>query len=183
MKSAPLSALPMDARILFTDGSANPARRIGVGAVLAVPRAWLERDADQISATEVAALTEARRFEDTSSTRLELETVLWALREHAPGSDLLNLGTDSQCVAGLPGRRTRLEATGFVSGASGEELRHAELYREFYRELDRRPIAVIKLRGHTDYRYHETAQRIFHFVDREARRQLKRWLRELARNA
>ncbi|MBL6763432.1 MAG: hypothetical protein ISQ14_00640 [Verrucomicrobiae bacterium] len=183
MTAATLSDLPGDARILFTDGSTNPALRIGVGAAMAVPRAWLERDADQILPDEVAALTVSRRFTDTSSTRLELETVLWAMREHAPGKVSLALGTDSQCVAGLPARRERLEATAFVSGASGAELRHADLYREFYRELDRRPVALFKLAGHADYRYQEAAQRIFHFVDREARRQLKRWMRELDRAA
>lgn len=167
--------------LLFTDGSVDPARRIGVGVALAATADWLDREVGAFTAGDVAARCAVRRFEGTSSTRLEIECAVWALAEEVPADGELTLFTDSQCVAGLPDRRERLEATRFVSWESGMELRHADLYREFYRRLDARPVRIVKLTGHADYRYQDAAQRIFHFVDREARRQLKRWLRERER--
>jgi len=53
------------------------------------------------------------RFEQTSSTKLELQTLLWALGETitlANGDDMtLTVYTDSQNIIGLPRRRARLE--------------------------------------------------------------------------
>ena len=170
----------MSVQFLFTDGSVDPGRRVGVGAALLVSGEWLARDLNTVDAREVAARCVVRRFADTSSTQLELDTALWALSDIAqPGSDLTLL-TDSQCVAGLAARRSRLEATNYVSGRKGGELQHAERFRVFFRLCDERPIGIRKVAGHADYRYQDVVQRTFHFVDREARRQLKRWLRELA---
>jgi ribonuclease HI len=173
----------MNAHLLFTDGSVNPPRRIGVGVALLVPADWLDRKVDDFAAAEVASHCHMKRFAETSSTQLELDTVLWALNEIAPGEGSLTLCTDSQCVVGLPARRQRLEAAEFVSGGSDAELRHADRYREFFRRQDARAFTLMKLTGHADFRYQDAAQRIFHFVDREARRQLKRWLRELERQS
>lgn len=171
----------MATRILFTDGSVDPGRRIGVGAALLVGEEWLERDVKLIEAADVAARTVTKRFTQTSSTRLELETAMWALREFASEGRSLRLFTDSQGVARLSSRRRRLEEGGFVSKSSGAELRHADLYREFFNLQDELGFEVVKVTGHADYRYQDAAHRIFHYVDREARRQLKRWLRELER--
>ena len=51
---------------LFTDGSVNPQQRIGMGAFLAVSDSELPMDllANQIK---------VKRFDDTSSTKLELQ--------------------------------------------------------------------------------------------------------------
>lgn len=168
----------MQTLLLFTDGSVDPARGLGVGVALGVPESWLDRDPRSFDAGQIASRCAFRRFEATSSTQLEIDCAIWALTEQAPASTDLVLLTDSQCVAGLLGRRARLENTGFVSGRSGGELRHAERFREFFHLHDRRPFRIMKLAGHTDFRYQNAAHRIFHFVDREARRQLKRWLRE-----
>ena len=60
----------MSPRLLFTDGSVNIKTNIGYGAYLMVE-----------NKDDVSALVKVKQFEDTSSTKLELQTLLWALEE------------------------------------------------------------------------------------------------------
>jgi ribonuclease HI len=90
---------------IFTDGSVHTQLKVGYGAYLMV--------ADL--ATPIETLKEAvkvKRFEQTSSTRLELQTLLWALHEAmalSNGCDMvLTVYTDSQNIIGLPGRCAHL---------------------------------------------------------------------------
>lgn len=165
---------------LFTDGSLNPQRGIGIGIALLVPEGFLETESKRIDSKDVAARAQHRRFEDTSSTQLEVQTAIWAVEEFGAKSPL-TLHTDSQNVVGLSGRRQRLESTNYISKQSGKPIRHAELYRQYFALTDRCEFTVRKVSGHSDYRYQDTVHRIFHYVDREARRLLKQWLRELER--
>ena len=64
----------MDELILLTDGSVNYQSNIGYGAYLAVPERGLSLDS-------LRARVKVRRFEHTSSTKLELQTLLWALSD------------------------------------------------------------------------------------------------------
>ena len=60
---------------LFTDGSVNPQKRIGFGAYLLL-------NEDDLSSTTLSkddVITKS--FEDTSSSKLELEAMLWALKD------------------------------------------------------------------------------------------------------
>ena len=57
--------------LLFTDGSVNTKLRVGYGAYLAFPEG-------QQSLTDHIKL---KLFEDTSSSKMELQTLLWALSE------------------------------------------------------------------------------------------------------
>ncbi len=165
---------------LFTDGSLDPRQRLGIGAALLVPMDYLAGEAKRIEAKDVATRVQSHRFEDTSSTKLEVETVLWALTKFGQEDELMTLFTDSQCLAGLAARRSRLEASGYLSGRTGRPINHATLYRDYFRLADRLKFRVQKVSGHSDYRYQDTVHRVFHYVDREARRRLKQWLRELA---
>ena len=63
----------MDELMIFTDGSVNTQSNIGYGAYLAVSERGLSLDS-------LRARVKVRRFENTSSTKLELQTLLWALR-------------------------------------------------------------------------------------------------------
>jgi len=60
--------------MLFTDGSVNTQSNIGYGAYLAVSERGL-------SLNSVRTSVKVRRFEHTSSTKLELQTLLWALND------------------------------------------------------------------------------------------------------
>lgn len=166
--------------VLFTDGSLNPQRHCGIGVALLVPASFLEQPIKDIAADEIARRIISRRFTDTSATKLEVQTAICALTNAEPGP--VRLYTDSQCIVRLPQRRTKLEQNNYISGAKGETIRHADLYREYFNLRDRLGFEEIKVSGHSDYRYQDTLHRIFHYVDREARRLLKQWLREIERD-
>jgi ribonuclease HI len=170
---------------LFTDGSFNPQRKTGIGAFLLVPTTFLETMPHEIERKGITARLRFKRFWNTSSTKLEVQTVLWALtnyREQLNCSDWgsVQVYTDSQCVAGLPARRAGLEATNFIAGRSGKELTNAALYHAFYAIYDEIGFELIKIKGHSRTGSHDTVQRIFSYVDREVRRALKLWRDEPA---
>jgi ribonuclease HI len=169
---------------LFTDVSLNPRRRLGVGAYLVVPASLLNVPPPRIERSEIAERLVMRRFEDTSSTKLEVQTVLWALEEFGSGEKgagpvKLRLYTDSQCVAGLPERRSRLEANGFLSKRSDLLLQNDSLYRKFYAFQDKLGFEVIKVEGHTRSCLQDSIQRVFSFVDKDVRKALQLWLNEI----
>jgi len=173
----------MNSFALFTDVSLNPGRRLGVGACLLAPAHLLNSAPDAIERAEVLARMSFRRFGETSSTRLELQTVLWAVenfREEFRRSDSggVRIYTDSQCVVGLPGRRAGLEARGFVAARSGRLLTNSLLYRDFYAVHDKLGLELIKVAGHSRTGFRNSVERIFSYVDQEVRRALSLWMGE-----
>lgn len=171
----------MSSFALFTDVSLNPQRKLGIGGYLLVPASFLETGPHVIESGDVSARLEIMRFGETSSTKLEVQTVLWAL-EHSrekltgPAGGDLRIYTDSQCVAGLLGRRSGLEGVDFISKRSGRPLSNAPLYRAFYAAHDQLGFQVIKVAGHSRAGSHDTIQRTFSYVDQEVRRALTIWL-------
>jgi ribonuclease HI len=171
----------MNSFALFTDVSVNPQRKLGIGGYLLVPVSFLETEPHAIESGDVSARLEIRRFGETSSTTLEVQTVLWALehsREKLTGQadGGLRIYTDSQCVAGLLGRRAGLERNDFIAKRSGRPLTNAALYRAFYTAHDRLGFQVTKVSGHSRAGSHDTVQRIFSYVDQGVRRALTLWL-------
>jgi len=79
----------MDVLMLFTDGSVNTHSHIGCGAYLAVPEGELSLDSLKTS-------VKVKAFEHTSSTKLELQTLLWALSDIQALGRRLIVYTDSQ---------------------------------------------------------------------------------------
>ena len=166
---------------LFTDVSLNPQRKLGIGGYLLVPVSFLERKPHDIEQSEVAARLKTRRFTETSSTKLEVQTVLWALddlRKEFTGSTLgsLQIYTDSQCVAGLMKRRNTLTKSDFIAKRSSCLLTNATLYREFYAAYDQLGFELIKVSGHSRTSSHDAVHRIFSYVDREVRKALTLWV-------
>ncbi len=164
---------------LFTDASVDPGLKLGVGAYIALPASL------RIEKSEVAARLNVRRFEDTSSTKLEIQTVLWALEEYQSGSSIPGCGklllyTDSRCVSGLLKRRPGLLARGFLSRKTNRPLRNAPLYRAFYEFHDELGFEVIKVDGHSRSGSCDSAHLIFSFVDKEVRKSLRLWMAESA---
>lgn len=168
---------------IFTDVSLNPQRQLGVGAYLLVPASFLDHEPHRIERAAVAARLRFRRFTATSSTKLEIQTVLWALDDYLAESNGADPGplqvyTDAQCVAGLPGRRVGLESSDFIARRSGQPLRNATLYRAFYAASDELGFTLCKVAGHARASSHDTVQRVFACVDQEARSALATWLAE-----
>lgn len=171
----------MNSYALFTDVSVNPQSKLGIGGYLLVPASFLEAEPHEIEHSEVSARLKIKRFEGTSSTKLEVQTVLWALGnlpEELNGSAVkgLQLYTDSQCVAGLVSRRSSLTNGDFIAKRSGQPLTNALLYREFYAAYDHLDFQLSKVSGHSRASSHDTVQRIFSYVDREVRKALTLWM-------
>jgi ribonuclease HI len=165
---------------IMTDVSVNPVLRIGVGAFLLLPVSCLALPVQRIEINEITSRIRVQRYGNTSSTRLELETVLLALGEYRKTSKRnLNLYTDSQCISGLLKRKSGLIASDFNSTSTNLPLRNASLYRSFYALHEELGFTVIKVEGHVRTRDHDTTHRIFSVVDREARKALRLWMKEL----
>jgi len=173
----------MDSVALFTDVSLNPKLKLGVGAYLVVPASFLEVSPHSIEISELAERLVVRRFEGTSSTTLEVQTVLWALEDYrnalkASGLRKLHVYSDSQCVAGLLRRRPQLEVNGFHCKKTNRLLKNASLYRKYYEFYDELWFEVIKVAGHTRSCCRDTVHRIFSLIDKQARKALNLWMGE-----
>ena len=149
--------------LLFTDGSVNTKLRIGFGAYLAC----LE---DYDSQESLADHIRVKRFVNTSSTKLELQTLLWALSEvTAPEIDLY---TDSQNIVGLNARRKKLEGNEYLT-KKGKLLNNYELYKQFYKFTDYVDIQIMQVHGHLPSGRKNRIDRIFTLVDRASRKALR----------
>jgi ribonuclease HI len=114
-----------------------------------------------------------RRFEHTSSTKLELQTLLWALRNiQALGSKVI-VYTDSQNIMGLQKRRERFEQNDYRS-KKNKRLNHYELYQKFFRMVDQLDCEFVKVRGHQALKQKDDIDRLFTLVDRASRNALRK---------
>ena len=147
--------------LLFTDGSVNTSLNFGYGAFLAVTD-------PAISDFELKHLVKVKRFEKTSSTKLELETLLLALSEVIEFQGKITLYTDSQNILGLLGRRERLEKSDFYS-KQNRRITNWELYQNFYRLTDELNIEIRKVSGHKRTSVKDNIDRLFTIVDRASR--------------
>ena len=155
----------MDELMLFTDGSVNTHSNIGYGAYLVVPEGGLSLDSLRTN-------VKVRGFEHTSSTKLELQTLLWALSDiQALGSRVI-VYTDSQNIMGLQGRRDRFEQNDYRS-KKNKRLNNYELYQEFYRMTDQLDCEFVKVRGHQVSNQKDDIDRLFTLVDRASRNALR----------
>jgi ribonuclease HI len=151
--------------LLFTDGSVNAQSSVGYGAYLEVIDRTLSLD---VYRTKV----KTRRFEPTSSTKLELQTLLWALNKVSEKEHKVFVHTDSQNIMGLLKRRERLEKNGYRS-KGGRRLHNDELYQEFYRAVDQMDCEFVKVKGHQSSKCKESVDEFFTLVDRASRQALR----------
>jgi ribonuclease HI len=155
----------VDDLMLFTDGSVSAQSNIGYGAYLAVTECGLSLDS-------LRARVKVRRFEHTSSTKLELQTLLWTLSDiQALGAKVI-VYTDSQNIMGLQGRRERFEQNNYRS-KKNRRLNNYELYQEFYRMTDQLNCKFVKVRGHQVSNQKDDIDRLFTLVDRASRNALR----------
>src|SRR5690606_30497597 len=88
-----------------------------------------------------------KQFEDTSSSKLEIQTLIWALSENLHFEGKITVYTDSQTIVGLHGRRNRLEKNDYHS-KSGRQINNHEFYRKFFKLSDQINCEFIKIKGH-----------------------------------
>lgn len=147
---------------LFTDGSVDPKSKIGCGAYLVVSE---DHSVDE-------SMVKLKRFENTSSTKLELQILLFALFEFKDLSCKILVHSDSQNIIGLLERRAKLEKSNFLT-ASHKLLTNHELYQEFYTLIDQLDCEFHKVKGHKPGRQKDEIDRLFTLVDRASRKGLR----------
>ena len=155
----------MNELMLLLDGSVNNQSNIGYGAYLAVSECGL-------SLESLRARVKLRRFDHTSSTKLELQTLLWALRDIQKLGGKVIVYTDSQNIMGLQGRRERFEQHNYRS-KKNRRLNNYVLYQEFYRMTDELNCEFVKVRGHRVSNQKDDIDRLFTLVDRASRNALR----------
>jgi ribonuclease HI len=155
---------------IFTDGSVNSQLKVGYGAYLVVPDLEMTVDA-------LKNKVKVKRFEKTSSTKLELQTLLWAFSEMIAlvHDDKLSLTvyTDSQNIVSLPDRRPRLEQDNYLS-RNNKRLANHELYQEFYRFISNLNCRFVKVAGHRASGKKDEIDKLFGLVDQASRRALRK---------
>ncbi|MEO9871743.1 RNase H family protein [Ekhidna sp.] len=155
----------IDKLFLFVDGSADPKLKIGCGAYLPVNENELRLDSK-------SAQVKVNLFRETSSTKLELQTLIWALTEIRESSRKIVVFTDSQNIIGLLKRQKRLEQSNYHS-KTGKLLKNHELYRKFYEIMNQLDCELIKVKGHLSSMQKDDMDRLFTLVDRASRKALQ----------
>ncbi|WP_372752433.1 ribonuclease HI [Labilibaculum sp.] len=150
---------------LFTDGSVHPQSGMGFGAFLLI-------EDHATSAEEAKNLVQVKKFENTSSTKLELQILLHALVKFEKRKEHVIVCTDSQNIVGLLGRRDCLEKNDYRS-KSGKLISNCELYQEFYKITDLLNCQIVKVKGHQKSSHKNKMDSFFTLVDRAARNALR----------
>ena len=152
-------------QFLFTDGSVNPKQNIGFGAYLHVK----QNDTYDESLKKSVKI---KRFDATSSTKLELETLLWALDEINIADEELIVFTDCQNILGLNSRREKFEKNDYLTKKNKKIANH-ELYKKFYKITDTLHCQFIKVKGHKPKNEKDNIDKFFTLVDRASRNALR----------
>ena len=157
---------------LFTDSSVNPQLKIGFAAFLKVTD-------EKVSLEEIKKEIKIKRFENTSSTKLELQTFLWAIEEiNLNTSFLIEVYTDCQNIIGLPNRKEKIQSLNYHS-SSGKLLNNSELYKDFFKLLEKYNCEFIKVKGHKKNSLKDEIDEIFNLVDKASRNALREDLANL----
>ena len=149
---------------LFTDGSVNPQSSIGFGAYLLLDKL------DYLFAKEMNI--ELQKFTNTSSTKLELETLLWTLNDIDVTNFRVIVYTDCQNIIGLQDRRDRFEKNNYLTG-KGKLIKNHELYKAFFKIIDILDCEFIKIKGHKKSSTKNEIDDIFTLVDKATRNALR----------
>ena len=151
---------------LFTDSSVNPQEKIGFAA-------FLKLSDESLSLEDMKSHIKTKRFEDTSSTKLELQTLLWALDEiQVDSRTYIEVYTDCQNIIGLEDRRKRLEGNDYKS-SKGKLMNNHDLYKLFFEKLDKLNLSFIKVKGHKKTSLKDDIDNIFNLVDKASRNALR----------
>ena len=150
---------------LFTDGSVNPQSGIGFGGYLLL-------DKLEYISSELEKEIKIKKFNNTSSTKLELEALLWALNETSTKNHKTVVYTDCQNIIGLKDRRDRFEKNKYITG-KGTLIKNHELYKEFFKLMDVLDCKFIKVKGHKKSSTKNEIDNIFTLVDKATRNALR----------
>ena len=152
---------------LFIDGSVNPQSKIGFAAYLLVNN-------KKINSEELVKNIKLKKFENTSSTKLELDALLWALNEIKYIHNEVQVFTDCQNILGLKKRRKKFEQNNYKTSKNILISNHM-LYKKFYIITDSMNCEFIKVKGHKLKSSKDEFDKIFSLVDKASRNALRCW--------
>jgi ribonuclease HI len=150
---------------LFTDDSVNPKQNIGFGAYLHVMQ-------NDVYDDSLKSRVKVKKFDATSSTKLELEPLLWALNELNLVTVELIVFTDCQNILGLHLRREKFEKNNYLTKKNKKIANH-ELYKKFYKITDTLHCQFIKVKGHKPKSEKDNIDKFFTLVDKASRNALR----------
>lgn len=155
-------------QFLFTDGSVNPKHNTGFGAYLHV-------NESDVYLESLNQSVKVKRFDNTSSTKLEVETMLWALNQINPDDVRLIVFTDCQNILSLETRREKFEKNDYMTKKNKKIANH-ELYKEFYKITDTIECQFVKVKGHKPKNDKDNIDKFFTLVDKASRNALREYL-------
>ncbi|MGE0739139.1 ribonuclease HI [Sulfurimonas sp.] len=150
---------------LFTDASVNPQTNVGYGAYLLLAEYELE-------APHQEERVRIKRFTKTTSSKLELQTLLWALSEIKFKKRKIIIFTDCQNLISLQDRRERIIKNNYMT-KKNELLRNHELYKKFYTLVAHNECDFVKVKGHKKTQEKDFVDNLFTLVDRASREALR----------
>jgi len=159
---------------LFTDGSVNPQSKIGFGS-------YLFLDESLFFSSKQKNQIKSKKFEDSSSTKLELETLLWALDDESLQTNFwgdnftLIIYTDCQNIIGLQKRREGFEKKKYLN-SKAKLIKNHQLYKDFYKKIDSLECEFVKVKGHKKSSLKDKIDNIFTLVDKASREALRSYL-------
>lgn len=150
---------------LFCDGSVNPQKKIGFGSYFIYKDNSLKQD------------LQIKKFLETSSTKLELEVLLWALEniELSSQDKKIIVYTDCQNILGLERRREKFEANNYKT-STGKIVKNHVLYKKFYEITDNLDCSFEKVKGHKKTSQKDEIDKLFNLVDKASRKALREYL-------
>jgi ribonuclease HI len=151
---------------LFTDGSVNPQSGTGFGAYLLL-------DKLEFFGSQLEEKINIKKFDNTSSTKLELETLLWAFNDVSFKKLKIVVYTDCQNIIGLRERRDKFEKNNYMT-SKGKQIKNHELYKDFFMKLDLLDCEFIKVKGHKKASVKNEIDEIFTIVDKATRKALRK---------
>lgn len=147
---------------IFCDGSVNPQKKIGFAAY------FILNEKESFDKNKI----HLKRFENTSSTKLELESLLWALEDDQIKNQTIIVYTDCQNILGLEKRRKKLEQNSYKS-STGKIIKNHELYKKFYLMIDKLDCTFKKVEGHKKSSLKDEIDNLFNLVDKASRKALR----------
>jgi len=150
---------------LFVDGSVHPQSCVGFGGYLLLYES-------ELSSSTLEKKVKTKIFENTSSTKLELEALLWALGDTSLKNFQIVIYTDCQNIIGLQDRRGGFEKKNYIT-SKNKKIKNHELYKEFFKMVDILDCEFIKVKGHKKTSIKNEIDEIFTRVDRATRKALR----------
>jgi ribonuclease HI len=147
---------------LFVDGSVNTKTKIGIGSYFFIKN--LQTPVNEIE-------VQLTSFDNTSSTKLELENLLEALKAIRIEGDI-TVYTESQNIISLPERKSKLISKDYKNG-KGVLLKNHLLYKEFFKLTKDKTVKFIKIKGHQPKGNKGELDKLFSIVDKASRKAIR----------